>query len=190
MLANLILAGTPAGHFLLQTVTTNSSSMSEDQFNQQIALEAVRHNHANGLVGIMVPIALFAMIVAIAWLGMRQRQARLRIKAEFHKQLLDKFSSGKEFAEFLETKGSQRFLDELWSQRTDSKERFLRFGIVLSMLGLALTGLSWMKKDLLILGVILLAVGAGYLISSLVSYRLARKQNPPQGAGPENTPAS
>jgi hypothetical protein len=190
MLPNLIFATIPAGHSLLQAVTTTSGSMSDDQFNQQIALETVRHNPANGLVGILVPLSLFAMIVAIAWLAMRQRQARLRIKAEFHKQLLDKFSSGREFADFLESKGSQRFLDELWSQRTDARERPLRFGIVLSMLGLALTALSWMKKDLLIPGVILLAVGAGYLISSWVSYRLARKQNPANQPSPENTPAS
>ncbi len=92
MLASLIFASIPAAHSLLQAVTTTSGSMSDDQFNQQIALEAVRHNPANGLVGILVPLSLFAMIVAIAWLAMRQRQARLRIKADFHKQLLDKFS--------------------------------------------------------------------------------------------------
>jgi cyanate permease len=190
MFANLFLAGTPAAHPLLQAATTVSGSMSDDQVGQQIALEAIRHNPANGLVGILVPLSLFAMVVAIVWLGMRQRQSRLRIKAEFHKQLLDKFSTGREFAEFLESKGSQRFLNELWSQPTDSRERFLRFGIVLCMLGLALTGLSWMKKDLLILGVILLAVGAGYLISSWVSYRLAAKSSLPNQAGPEDTPAS
>ncbi|MBZ5642041.1 MAG: hypothetical protein LAO19_04720 [Acidobacteriia bacterium] len=189
MLANLFLAAIPAAHSLLQA-TTAAGTMSDDQFSQQIALEAVRHNPANGLVGILVPISLFAMIAVIAWLGMRQRQARLRIKAEFHKQLLDKFSTGREFADFLESKGSQRFLDELWSQRTNSNERFLRFGIVLSMLGLALTGLSWMKKDLLILGVILLAVGAGYLISFWASHRLAGKESPSNPAGPENTLAS
>ncbi len=58
------------------------------------------------------------------------------------------------------------------------------------MLGLALTALSWMKKDLLIPGVILLAVGAGYLISSWACYRLARKQNSANQPSPENTPAS
>ena len=194
MLANLILAGTAAGHSFLQAVGANSASSSgsltPDQFNQQIALEAVRHNPANSPVGIFVPITLFAMVVAIVWLGMRQKQARLRIKAEFHKQLLDKFSTGREFADFLESDGSKRFLDELWSQRNDSRERPLRIGILLTMLGLALTGLSWMKHGLLFFGVILLALGIGYLISCAVSQRLFKQANPANQAGSGNAAAS
>lgn len=190
MIANLILAGNAVGHSLLQAVTTSSDSLNQDQFSQQIALEAVRHSPANSPVAILVPIALFAMVVAIIWLGLRQKQARLRIKAEFHKQLLDKFATGHEFAEFLESKGSQRFLDELWSQRSDPRERPLRLGIILTTLGLALTCLTWMQKDLLIPGVILMAVGIGYLISAWVSYRLSKKGNPVDGSSAENTSAS
>jgi hypothetical protein len=187
MFFNLILEALPVVFNFLQAATAPSGALTEDQFNQQIALEAVRHNPANGLVGILVPISLFAMIAVIAWLAMRQRQARLRIKAEFHKQLLEKFSTGREFADFLESKGSQRFLDELWAQKTNSRERFLRAGVVLTMAGLALTGLSWIKKDLIILGVILLAIGGGYLISTWISYRMAGKPNLPDNTHPENT---
>jgi cyanate permease len=190
MLANLISAGAAAGHSLLQAAQITSGSLSDDQAGQQIALEAIRHNPANSLVGILVPLSLFAMVVAIVWLGMRQRQARMRIKAEFHKQLLDKFGSGKEFAEFLESKGSQRFLDEMWTQRTDSRERPLRTGILLAMLGLAFTCLAWMKKDLLIPGIILLALGAGYLISVAVSYRLSKKAHSEIEASSGTAPVS
>ena len=183
-MANLILAGANSVHFLLQAVEPNPGSMTPDQFKQQIALEAVRHNPSTGIVGILVPIALFGMVLAIVWLALRQKQARLQIKAEFHKQLLDKFGSGREFAEFLESPGSQRFIEDLWSQRSDSKERPLRIGVILMMLGLAFIGLSLMKKDLLIPGVILLALGVGYLISSAISNRLARKWSETKEPGP------
>jgi hypothetical protein len=189
MIASLSFVGTSAMHYL-QAAEPNTGTMTSDQLSQQIALEAIRHNPANSPFGILVPISVFAMIVAIVWLGMRQKQTRLRIRAEFHKQLLDKFNSGREFAEFLESKGSQRFLEELRSQGTDSKERPLRFGIVLTMLGLALLGLSWMKKDLLIPGVLILALGSGYLISSFVSYRLSKKWTLTKEVGSGNAEVS
>lgn len=190
-MANLLLAGTRALPFILQAVEPNAGSMTREQFNQQIALDAVRHNHntIDGLTGILVPIALFAMVIAIVWLGMRQKQARLRIKAEFNKQLLDKFGSGREFSEFLESPGSQRFLEELWAKSADPKEGSLRNGIVLTMLGLALGGLSWMRRGLLIPGVIVLALGVGYLISTAISYRLAKNRDLMKEAGPGNVPS-
>ena len=190
MMTNLILAGAKVVPFLLQAAEPNSGSMTPDQFKQQIALEAVRHNPANDPAGILVPIALFATILVIVWLKIRQRQAQLQARAEFHKQLLDKFGSGREFAEFLESKGSQRFLEELWSQKGESKDRPLRSGIILTMLGLALCGLAWMKKDLIIPGVILLALGAGCLISSAISYRLSKKWDEAKEAGAGNAPIS
>jgi hypothetical protein len=190
MMSNLVFVGTNAAHFILQAVEPNPGSMTREQFNQQIALEAVRHNPGNGPVAILVPIAICAMIVAIVWLGMRQKQARLQTRAEFHKQLLDKFGSGREFTEFLGSPGSQRFLEELWSQRGASNERPLRIGVVLTTLGLALGGLSWTHRGLLVPGVIVLAVGVGYLISSGVSYQLSKKRDQTKELGPGNAPAS
>lgn len=189
-MANLILAGTNAVHFVLQAVEPNAGSMTTEQFKQQIALEAVRHNPANSPSGILVPIALFAMILAIVWLGMRQKQARLRIKAEFHKQLLDKFGSGREFAEFLESPSSQQFLEGLWSRNAEARERPLRNGIILAMLGLALIGLSLMRKGLFVPGVIVLALGAGFLISTAISSRLSKELNRTKESRPGNAPTS
>ncbi len=183
---SLILTGTSGLHFLLQAVLSNSGGMASEQSNQQIALEAIRHNSSNGTLNSLVPIALFAMIAGIVWLGTRQKKARLQMQAEFHKQLLDKFGSGREFAEFLENPASQRFLEGLWSKNVDAREGPLRNGIVLTMLGLALGGLSLMHRGLLVPGVIILALGVGYLISSAVSYRLAKKLVPAREAGPGN----
>lgn len=188
-MANLIFTGAHAVCFMLQAVEPNPSSMSPEQLKQLIALEGVRHSPANGVTGILVPIALFAMILAIIWLKMRQTQARLRIKAEFNKQLLDKFGSGQEFAAFLESPGSHRFVEGLWAKEAQSKELPWRNGIVLTMLGLALSGLSWMKRGLLIPGVLVLALGIGYLISYAISYRVS-KNDQAKEPGTGNAPIS
>jgi hypothetical protein len=189
MIANLILMGTRVAPHFLQAAQTNPGDASGDQIGQQIALEAVRHNPANG-TGILVPIALFAMILGIVWLKRRQQQTQLQTKAEFHKQLLDKFATGRDFADFLESKGSQRFLEALWSQGAPSKENTLRNGILVGMLGLAFLGLSWMKKDFIIPGVLLLAVGAGFLVFFAISYRLSKSRNLPNEPGPGDLPVS
>ena len=191
MMASLILVGTRVVPFLLQAAGPNSGGMTGEDVDQ-IALEAVRHQSSvNGVLALLVPYAVFAMVVIIVWLKIRQRQAQLQARAEFHKQLLDKFGTGREFAEFLESPGSQKFMEGLWSKTAEQPMqngilRPLRNGIVLTMLGLAMTGLSWMHKGLLIPGVILLALGVGYLIMSAIAYRLSQTGNQPKDAGPGN----
>jgi hypothetical protein len=173
------IAGRPLA--LLQQATSNESA---EQLRQQIALEAIRHRGAGG---VLVPLAFFAMILAIVWLAMRKRQAQIRARSEFHKQLLDKFASGKEFAEFLESKGSQRFLEELGSLGGGPYERTLgslRAGVILAVLGLGFFALSLMRRGFMIPGVIIFALGVGFLLAAAISHRLAKQWNQERGAGP------
>jgi len=177
---------------LLLQAQPNPDRLSPDQ-RTQIALEALRQHGgaAQGILGILVPIALFAAVVLIIWLLLRQRQARTQVRAEFHKQLLDKFSSGREFAEFLESKGSQRFLEELWSQKMGPKEQILRSmrnGIVLAVFGFGMLALSWRTKGLLVPAVLILALGVGFLISTAITHRLSKQWE--QESGSEHTRAS
>jgi hypothetical protein len=169
------------------TTPAGPSPMTDQQFHQQIALEAVRHGGSHAAAGFLVPLGLFALILGIVWLAHRNRQANIQAQAEFHKQLLDKFGSGQEFAAFLESKGSQRFLDELWSRGAGARERTLRsmcIGVVATTLGLGMLGLMAMRKGFVVPAVILLAVGIGYLIVTFVSYRLSKQwgQIPDSGA--------
>lgn len=186
MVANVILTGTRFASFLLQAVQQGPGAMPVEPIRQAAALQAFRHDPSTSPGGILVPIALFAMIAVVVWLGLRQKQARLKVRAEFHKQLLDKFGSGKELAEFLESPASKRFLDELWSQSAVSDDRPLRLGVVLTTLGLALGALSWTHRPLLVPGVVVLALGVGYLISSAISYRLGKKRNGTKEPGAGN----
>ncbi len=132
----------------------------------------------NNATEILVPFALFAMIVLIVWLLVRRSQAQARARMEFHKQLLGKFTSGSEFAAFLGSKGGQRLLEGLWSQQVNAKERILKAmgaGVVLTVLGLGALGLSWRTGGFLYPGVLSLALGVGFLIATVISYRLSKK---------------
>ena len=129
----------------------------------------------------------------IVWLFLRYRRSQAQARAEVQKQLLDKFSSGREFAEFLGSSASQRFLDEFVSQGPKQqmsqgpKQQILssmRTGVVLAVLGLGLLGLSLARRGFLVPGVLALALGVGFLIATALSYRLLKEW----GQSPESTP--
>ena len=130
------------------------------------------------LVPIGPPLGLFALVMFTFWLLIRRSQARTQVRAELHRQLLDKFGSGREFAEFLESKGSQRLLEGLWAQQVNAKERVLRTmgaGVVLTVLGLGALALSWRTEGFVYPAVLCLALGGGFLVSTGISYRLSKK---------------
>jgi hypothetical protein len=132
----------------------------------------------SAVMPLLVTLGFFALVLMVVWLLVRKSQARTQARADFYRQVLDKFSSGREFAEFLEGKGSQRLLEDLWSERLNAKERILRrlgTGVVLTVLGLGILGLTWKNANLLYLAVLFLALGLGFLISTGVSYRLSKK---------------
>ena len=132
----------------------------------------------HGVLALLTPFGFFALIALVIWLIYRNSQAKTRARMEFHTQLLGKFTSGGEFAAFLGSKGGQRLLEGLWSQQVNAKERILktmRSGVVLTVLGLGLLGLSWGTGDFVFPGVFLLALGVGFLISTGISYRLSKK---------------
>lgn len=134
-------------------------------------------SHAATL-GILVPITFFAMIVLIIFVIARRRQAELRARAEFQKQVLDKFSSGKEFAEFLGTDASQRFLAALISPAMGARYHILRTmrgGITLTVLGIGFLLLTAIRRGFVVPGVLLVALGAGLLISAAASYYFSKK---------------
>jgi hypothetical protein len=199
------LNGAKLAPLLLQAAPFNPKNpggLTPDQ-QTQIALAAV-NRYGSGLVPILaelVPIAFLAAIVLIVWLRIRSKQAVAKSREEFNRQLLDKFGSGREFGEFLESKGGAEFLAGLRAQTKESKDRVLsgvRTGVILTTLGLGLLGLAISRHPLAIPGVILLALGVGYLLSAAITHRLlnqktqnggtqdrgGQNKTPQQGAAP------
>lgn len=170
-----------------------------DQFSKALG-EGHFGGHAFWLSGVLVPLGLFAMIAVIVWLAFRKSQARMAARAELNRQVLEKFSTGREFSEFLESESGHRFLQDSLSSQANPKERFLRglrIGILLIVIGLGLFGWGLMYPGRNHHGpseggFIVIAVGMGFLISSAVSHHFAKKlgllsRNAP---GPSQGPVS
>jgi hypothetical protein len=183
MIGALILANAT---MLLQEVSPDLQQAIQEEVQQELRRGRFRFGpggggfNGAGVVGAFVPIALFAMIVLIVFVIARRRQAELRARAEFQKQILDKFSSGKEFADFLASDGSQRFLAMLSSQSMGMGPRYrvlrhMRGGITLALLGVGFLLLTALRRGFVVPGVLFLALGAGLLISAAVTYHFSKK---------------
>jgi len=132
---------------------------------------------------VLLVVAMFATIAWVVYLAAdtSRRQRRMKAQAELHGRLLDKFSSASEVVNFLETPGGARFVDNLSSDREEPANGILRSahrGIVLIVVGAGCLGLirayGWENNPLLVIGVILLCLGIGFLISAAVSHRLSK----------------
>ena len=127
---------------------------------------------------ILVPLGAFAMVVLVVWFSIRSHQVRFQAKADLHRQLLDKFTSGSELSQFLESESSKWLVENLSSRKDNAKERILRsvkVGVILSALGLGFTVLTWWDADSIYHGVILLSLGGGFLLAAAISHRLSTK---------------
>jgi hypothetical protein len=167
---------------LWQAVTPDLQQAIQEEVQDELRRGRFRFGARGGGEGleVLIPIAFFAMIALIVFVIARRRQAELRARAEFQKQILDKFSSGKEFADFLGTEGSQRFLESLSAHSFGSRERILRGmrgGITLAVLGVGFLLLTPMRHGFVVPGVLFLALGVGLLISAAASYHFSKKWN-------------
>lgn len=136
---------------------------------------------------VIIP-AFFASVAYIVWVlaNTIQRTRRMRMIADFNKGLLDRFGSAKDFGEFVQTEAGARFMHDLAAEPIGlgPHERILRaaqFAAVLTCLGLGLLLFVFSSPEfpdrpramLTGLGVIGAALGIGFAVSALASYRLS-----------------
>jgi hypothetical protein len=134
---------------------------------------------------IIIAPAFFGMVAFIAWtlVNAWQRRQQLKLMAEFNGRLIERMGSVKDFSEFLQTEGGASLLNNLTIERgpTGVHDRILRasaIGVVLVALSFGFLFLGWYftftDHDVFtIVGVIVLSLGLGCILSSGVSYRLA-----------------
>jgi len=134
-------------------------------------------------------VAFIFCVVVNAW----HRNQHVRYTAEFNGKLIERLGSVKDFSEFLQTEGGAGLLNSFTIERasTSVHERILRasaIGVVLIALGLGLLFLGWYftfidHDTFTVIGVIALSLGFGCIVSSGVSYRLARAFGVLPGSG-------
>ncbi len=125
----------------------------------------------------LVPLGSFVMVVMIVWLVSRAKQAGVRARTELHKHLLDKFGSGTELSQFLETEGGKKMVEDLGKDRASPKERALkhiRAGTILTCLGAGFLILMYEDSDMVIPGGLCIALGIGFLIGAFATLRLSK----------------
>ncbi len=135
-----------------------------------------------GTVAILIPFGAFAMVVLLVWLGHQADQYSIHERSELRKQLLTKFGSAQELTEFLATPQGQTFLIEKDKETnrgaSKNKQRIIVLmiiGMVLTVFGVGLLGLTYYERGFVYAGVMVLALGVGFLASSLVSFQLYKK---------------
>jgi hypothetical protein len=133
------------------------------------------------IVGLAFMYTLAAVITAV--LESRRRTQAIRARADLLNRVLDKFGSSRDFIELSESPGGKRLLEALGSEPNGIGEKILsavQRGVVLTVLGVGVLLLSLaiyataVEEFIRIVGAVCLALGLGYLGSSVLSYRIAR----------------
>jgi hypothetical protein len=123
----------------------------------------------------------FTAIVLIVYFVTRSRQRRVEVQAEMQGKLIERFGAAPELVEFLHSPAGREFVAGMQSAPgVMTRERILSGftrSILLTMLGLAFLFLTFFQheRDLIIPAAILFFLGIGYLLATLLSYRLASR---------------
>jgi hypothetical protein len=134
-------------------------------------------------------IAMLGFLGVIGWIVSivvegRKRTMAIRARADFQNRVLEKYGSGREFVELVQSEGGQKLLNALPAEpAAGPADRILgsvHRGILLIFLGIGLLIVPAfvergdIERLSLAFGVILLALGIGFLVSAVLSRRLAR----------------
>jgi hypothetical protein len=132
------------------------------------------------LIPIFGIVSSTVMVVLIVYFVSRSRQRRAEVLAEVQSKLIDRFGSAPELIDFLQSSAGRQFVTGVQSAPSVMARERVATGftrsIVLSMLGLAFLLLTFFEDhDFAVPAAILLALGIGYLLATLVSYRMSVK---------------
>ena len=122
---------------------------------------------------VLMTLGLFAAVVGIIWLRARVNQVRLARQAETQQQLLAKFQSGRELAEFIETEDGKQFLRQFESDPHGMILVVLSAGVVSTVLGFGLLVLMIWEDGFLYPAVGTTALGVGLIAAAIISKKLS-----------------
>jgi hypothetical protein len=140
----------------------------------------------------LAPLAAFTCaLLAILWvirtlLENRRWNRSFKMHEEVHTKLIEKFASGQDFNAYMQSEGGKRLVE--WTPPSkDASSRALpnpigrifwslQAGLVLLLMGVGLLRLhsQIVASELLVFGTLGITVGAGFILSALISYGLSR----------------
>lgn len=132
------------------------------------------------------PVGLFIVIgwIISSVMSHRRRLRQTELQAELHGKLLDRFSSAAELASYLESDAGRRFTESIAVERGHPYGRILsslRSGLLTGLAGIAFLALHPRLHDpgsaeaFLFLGVLMIFLGVGFLISAGLTLWLSKK---------------
>ncbi|MGO9095499.1 MAG: hypothetical protein ACLQGV_09775 [Bryobacteraceae bacterium] len=133
-----------------------------------MTLEAI-HEVMPGLLAIVVISVLLTFVLLL-----------IRSKNSVRKALIEKFTSAHDLSEFLATPTGQRLMGELPGQLTSPLRpvlKSIRTGVIFALLGLGfllVRAVAIHESELTGVALLLMALGAGFIVSGVVSYRLSK----------------
>jgi len=132
------------------------------------------------MIPIVSVIATSTMVVFVVYFVVRSRQRRVELQTEMQTRLIDRFGNAPEFVAFLHSDAGRQFVQGVQSAPAVlTRERILggfTRAIVLCALGLSFVFLAFMvDKDFTVPAAIILSLGIGYLLSTVLSYKLSSK---------------
>ncbi|NOZ13637.1 MAG: hypothetical protein GXO69_08345 [Acidobacteria bacterium] len=135
---------------------------------------------AEMLVPIIVVPSFFFLTGWAFWMFVRWRQYKYRMNIQL--KMLDKVENGGELVQFAESDAGAKFIASMELQAAGLKDRILSAvnkAVILLVLGIAVYAVRGTLNEaavvFTILGTVLMAFGFGYIIATLISYRLASK---------------
>ncbi|MDH5466920.1 MAG: hypothetical protein OEY25_05835 [Candidatus Aminicenantes bacterium] len=107
---------------------------------------------------------------------------RMRHKSQLQNKILEKFTTVKELNDFIQSEEGNKFLKLFSSNGSAPRQKILSSlsrGIVISFIGVSLILVGQIfsieMKYFLASGVVLIALGLGFLVSTFISYTLSKK---------------
>ena len=144
------------------------------------------------ILGPVAVVIVFGWIMKL-YLGYRQQIKISQLQADMQNRLMDKFGSSQEMMEYLGSEAGERFMKSATIERGSPYGKILgsiQSGVILTLAGVA--ALAFRAElgpgdeaalSFAFLGMLFLALGLGFLISSLAAYLLSKKWGVINGAG-------
>ena len=131
-------------------------------------------------IPIIGTISSTVMVVFVVYFVTKARQRRVEAQVQMQSRLIDRFGTASELVEFLHSPAGREFVSGVQSAPAAlTRERILSGftrAIVLTTLGTGFLFLTILYEDFFAVpAAILFSLGVGYLLATLVSYKLSAK---------------